>query len=180
MKDLQVVDQYLMIKQLWKEMVQKHDIIDNRRRENVVWRHAFSVACLEYTSLTLQKIGGIISKDHATVLHAQKQHEGNYLYDDRYKQAFIVCSTEIEFLMDKYQDVMQEIVSKRIIELNIDKSVENVVTGYQKRLKRMDEAYKREVYQLNDRIQKLTKQFNIVNERNTILNEELKRVKNLL
>ena len=169
-----------MIKQLWKEMVQKHDIRDNRRRENVVWRHAFSVACLEHTSLTLQKIGGIISKDHATVLHAQKQHEGNYLYDDRYRQAFVVCTTEVEYLMDKYQDVMQEVVSKRIVDLNIDQSIENVVVGYKKRLKRMEERYQRDIYQLNERLQKMSKQLNIVNQRNAILNEELKRTKNLL
>ena len=64
-----ILDQQQMIKALWDNVVIENDIRDNRKRHNIVWRHAFAVAVTEATALSYQLIGQIINKDHSTVIY---------------------------------------------------------------------------------------------------------------
>ena len=61
--DIVVIDQQMMLHSLWKQLKEQEGIKDNRERGNVIWKHAFSVAVIEQTSLSLQRIGEIINKN---------------------------------------------------------------------------------------------------------------------
>jgi len=58
----------------------------NREHRNVMARFAFMVAAGEIYS-TLQ-IARVMDKNHATVIHAWKQHEMNVRYDRQYLQYY--------------------------------------------------------------------------------------------
>lgn len=180
MKELVVIDQYLMVRNLWNELARTYSITESRDRSNVIWRHAFSVACIENTTLTYQRIGEVLKRDHASIIHAVKQHESNYLYDNIYKQRYVELSAELEELMARYQSEIKESISKRIIDINGDKSVERVIGGYEKRIERMKARYDQDTNDLKNQIAIMSRQLNMLTDRNNTLNQELKRVKNLI
>ena len=83
------LSQHKICNNLWKDIKKNNDIPDTSRiRRHVIYRHSFVVAVRKYSTLSTTVIGGIIKKDHATVIHACKQHEGNYNYDINYKSVY--------------------------------------------------------------------------------------------
>lgn len=81
-------EQYKVSEHLWLEIKLANELTESRERRNVIYRHAFSVAVRTLSKLTVQRIGKILGKDHATVIHAVKAHEGNYNYDPDYRNIY--------------------------------------------------------------------------------------------
>ena len=65
-----------------------------------MFRHAFSVAAREASDLGVQQLGKVIGRDHATVLHACKNHESNMKFSSIYRQAYTrIASTLSDMLL---------------------------------------------------------------------------------
>lgn len=65
------------------------DILSKSRvRKNAFGRIAFGAVMRKKTMLSLDAIGKIINKDHATVLYYTKEHENLYKWDSDYKEKF--------------------------------------------------------------------------------------------
>lgn len=99
------VNQQQQLIEYWKAVENTHNIAKNRERKNVMFRHAFMVVAKELSSLSLAAVGSILNKDHATVLHAIRQHEGNmkfiHMYSRIYKNMYMDISdllvTDIDY-----------------------------------------------------------------------------------
>ena len=75
--------------------------VNNRKRENVYARAAFYKVCKINTKQTLESIGAMCGKDHATVLHVTKdggKHE-EYLLIKDYRAIFELFKSSINKLL---------------------------------------------------------------------------------
>ena len=77
--------------QLLSEVIDKHDIMNPSRLRQHVWKRSALCRFLRKNGYTFGKIGQMINKDHATIIHAQKVYENNSIYDD-----FKACIATIE------------------------------------------------------------------------------------
>lgn len=80
----------------WITYAEKHKVVNNRERPNVVKKHAFSHISRTNTSVSLNGIAGILGKTHATILHACRQHDANYSYDPDYRLIYDDMFNEME------------------------------------------------------------------------------------
>ena len=155
MKDLTVIDQFLMVKAFWRELESKYSIGKGRSRDYVIWRHAFSVACVENTTLSLMKIGETINKD-------------------------LELTEELGELVARYQEVMQENISKRVVNIHGEKSVESLLGGYTKQIQRLKTKHSNDTEALKKELAFISRQLKSMKSRNEALSDELLRVKNLI
>jgi len=94
------MSQQEQLKEYWKDLSKKERIRDNRYSRNVMFRHAFSVAAREASNLSLKQLGDLIERDHATILHACKNHESNMKFSSIYRQAYTrIASTLSDMLL---------------------------------------------------------------------------------
>ena len=80
--------EYRSAKMFWERFTSIKGFTDNRQRPNIILKHSFAVACRKITGLSLAEIGSILDKDHATVLHSEKNHESNMMYLNGYKNVY--------------------------------------------------------------------------------------------
>ena len=174
------IDQTLFIQTLWKEIQQANQIRDNRIRENIRWKHAFMCVVSEQTVLSLKEIGRVLNKDHATVIHARKMHESNMLCDERYRNIYNMISAEVEETLDQYQDQIFEVIRNKQIPINGAATEESIALMYEDRIQSLKKRHKKEILQLKSENSILTKEYQRALLRAQGLNEECKRLKNLL
>lgn len=173
--------EYSGISKLWESYTKRKGYVDNRQRCNIIIKHAFSVACRKHTSLSLSEIGGVINKDHTTVLHAGKNHDANIKYLVNYERTYKEIERELIEAMYHQDDIslaediltVKELrqrlitISKKlrykIIELNYLYEQESILPV------RMEEE--------NTFLKRHNKE---LHERNKRLEKELARVKNLI
>jgi chromosome segregation ATPase len=175
--DIVVIDQQMMLAAYWNELKAKHNIEDNRRRENVVWRHAFSVAATQQTSLALQKIGRIMGKDHATIIHARKQHAANYNYDSYYKQCFLQVNAHLAELMSTYNTEVNRAMTKT---LSVSPDFERLIDQHQNELERVNRNAEQKYQALLERYNIVSAELKKQLQRTNQLNERVKRLQNLV
>lgn len=84
------------LKAFWNEYAVKHNVVNNRERSNIIQRHAFCHIARNNTTVSLQGIASVISKNHATVLNACKKHEVNYRYDPDYRACYDNMFADVE------------------------------------------------------------------------------------
>lgn len=171
---------YEVLKRFWQGYSEKHNLTASRERSNVVHRHAFMHIARENLSLTTLMIGRLLGKDHATVLYACKQHLANYKYDSLYKSVWDELNEDVEDMLLANGIVPNPISFGECSPvgdihfryLNLSRRLRVVITEF--------EEYKvsvaREVRDSKKRIE-YTRQ---VEQQNYRLNEEVKRLKNLL
>lgn len=174
------IDQQMFIQALWKELRAANNIQDNRQRENIRWKHAYMCAVSEQTVLSLKSIGSVLNKDHATVLHARSQHESNMTFDERYKNIYNMISNELEETLAEYQDQVYEVIRNKKIPVNGEKTAESMVAMYEQRIRSLKSRYEKQILDLERRNSILTREYKRAQERAQGLNEECKRLKNLL
>jgi len=174
------IDQKMFIKTLWKEIQQANQIRDNRIRENIRWKHAFMCVVSEQTVLSLKEIGRVLNKDHATVIHARKMHESNMMCDERYRNIYNMISAEVEETLDQYQDQIFEVVRNKQLPNNGAAIEETIFSMYEERIESLKKRHKKEILQLKSENSILTKEYQRALLRAQGLNEECKRLKNLL
>lgn len=102
-KILNLVTQESVLTELWKNITKDYNITESRKRNNVRFRYAFATSVRVHSDLSLSAIGKLLSKDHATVLHAMKQHEMNYLYDTTYRKIYEDITKYVEKALDQYR-----------------------------------------------------------------------------
>jgi len=173
-----IIDQQMMLKALWETICKEQDVTDNRERGNVIWKHAFMVAVVEQTSLPLQAIGGIMNKNHATILHAKRQHESNYRFDAKYRQCYEVVTAEIEHIIDKYDDEVRRAIRNR--KTIINPSIDKLEQEYDKKMEFQKRRHYEAYTELESRYRSVLKELRSQQARADKLNDEVKRLKNLL
>ena len=170
--------EYRASKLLWERYKEGRSYEDNRQRHNIITKHSFCVACRELTSLSLAEVGSIISKDHATVLHAMKNHESNTMYLQGYRSSYEYVHRELMKSLD-YEDDWQSTES-----ISSLKELRNRLVKTSQRLREvigelhdLKKSYAMGLSEENEFLKRHNKQ---IHERNKNLEKELARVKNLL
>lgn len=172
--------EYSTILKLWQDYTEQANFIDNRKRENIIIKHAFAVASRELTNLSLNDIGSILNKDHATVLHAEKKHEENMMYLNGYKATYNLFVKElkkvldIEIIKSEAEDIEAQELRNRLIDTSSRLRLQIIEN---KKLKEKLETSSPKLQEENKVLSKILKD---MQQRNEKLNAELIRVKNLL
>ena len=177
---MNIIDQHSILSDYWQSIVELHNIKNNRESRNVMYRHAFFVACREYSNMSLKSIGKIISRDHATVLHAQKVHKNNYMFNKTYREIYDSISCVISEKINKQTEEIEALMFKRLAKSDIKLYTDSMVFMYKKRLEIEHKRHKNQTDSFKKEIKILRKQLKIHQERAENLNQECLRLKNLL
>jgi len=173
-------DQFMELRDLWRSIESEYNIEDNRKRINVLYRHVFSVLCYDLTSLPIVQIASIISRDHATVIHANRNHEHNRKYDKRYEDIYL-------WMYDRISENLKEHIEKREMSAinRARKNNPNVDLDYM--LNQINKKWEVKTATLKKENEKLKNDNEVYKKHNMtqsarikILEAELKRVKNLI
>lgn len=162
----------------WNRYKAENKVTSSRERMNVVHRHAFAVIARENVKLSLTKIGSIIERDHATVIHACKNHEMNYRFDADYRSIYNTISIELQDML-----LHNGIVPKTISDTNEVKDIHFKFLRVSRRLRELIkefELYKQEIASEKKRINATKQYIEGLEKRNQKLDTECKRLKNLL
>ena len=173
-------DQYRMMQELWKAIQTDNQIKDTRDRRNVIYRHSFAIAAVEMTTLPMAQIGGIINRDHTTVVHAMKNKEGNILYDKNFRNIYDTVSSVVAEAMSVYDETVSEYVRKKIKTANPKIDIERIIEENNKRWKAKIANSENKLQLLYRENEVLSKELKISNARVKSMNKELIRLKNLL
>lgn len=166
-----VNSQYISAYHLWEEIKKAYDVKENRERVNVRVRQAFAVALTNETSLTYSAIGSVMDKNHATIIHCRRNHEGNMLYDAHYPELYDYMATRIRDMVIGKTEEVRHMMQKKNYFSNL--SVEHYIEAIERKHKRKVEDLEKERDILRRQVVQLT-------ARNERLHEEYARVKNLL
>ena len=175
-----LLDQQMLLEDYWKTIAGTYNIQNNRQRRNVMFRHAFFTATRHFSNLSLNSIGRIIGRDHATVLHACKMHESNYTYDKLYRSTFDSMAEAIVGRIEKYTENLEDLMAKRLSNINVDVYENSMVLMYKRKLEKAEEMYEERLSALQHDLSVVTKQMKHHKRRAEKLNSECLRLKNLL
>lgn len=177
-----VSNEYETVKRFWALLASELNFNNDRRRENIIIKHSFFTATRELTNLSLSQIGGLLGKDHATVLHATKNHDDNMRYLPNYKTRYIqtklsltealeeagyvnevYCVSDVKVLRERLMKVSSKL-RERIKEVNeLQKILESVDIGVSR--KHYDVVMNHNI-ELKERVRdlenKLTRYMNLV------------------
>lgn len=166
------------LKHFWEEYRKVNNVGDSRERSNVMHRQAFMHIARNNVALPVQRIGRILSKDHSTVIYACRVHDGNYRFDADYRMIWDNLNRELEdFLLGS------GIVPKTISNDGDVKDIHFKFLELSRKLRQKIqdfEKYKRSIRNDIKRINASKSYIQGLEDRNKKLNEELKRLKNLL
>jgi|TARA_R100000479_G_scaffold122875_1_gene63361 hypothetical protein len=169
-------DQELIAREYWATIVKSHEIGTSREHRNVLYRHAFFVVCRNVTQLSLKSIGRILDKDHATVLHAIRQHDTNLRFCAQYQNIYTEMHECLNDIIETNAERVYNIVKQKAQEVNSDAFTDHMVIMYKQKIKNQEEKteqVKKELAIVAEHNKKLQK-------RNEELNAECLRLKELL
>ena len=175
-----VLEYQLAVQKIWDDATRQFEIKNSRERHNVVYRHAFSVACLDNTTLSMKVIGRIIGRDHATVIHARKNHSWNIIREKPYAQAYCFFSEMLSKKTNEHEDIIQEFLRTNVSVSTEKGMIERYTDIYEAKLKRLEGKYEQELQSLRHENKVLSKTLKMAEERTRELNTECLRLKNLL
>lgn len=176
----ETLDQELLVKDFWEAISQTNQIDNNRQRRNIIYKHAFFTCCRELTGLSLSSIGGVLGKDHATVLHAVRNHSINYLHDANYREVYDQMYDSLDDRIQKFNDGINDMIEKRINRMDVEVYNTTVIEMYKKKLRNQRKANDLQIDALKKEMNILRKALKASRNREKSLNEECKRLKNLL
>lgn len=167
------------LQEFWNGYANKHKVVNNRERPNVVKKHAFAHIARTNTSVSLNGIAGILEKTHATILHACRQHESNYTYDPDYRLVYDDMFNEIEeFLL--VNGVVPKTIHPHVSEVeDVHFKFIDVSRRLRNKIKEFD-TYRKSVEVDMSKIHKLKSHSKELQERVWKLESEARRMKNLL
>jgi len=175
-----IIEYQIAIKKIWERAVKEFDVKPNRERHNVIYRHAFSVACLDNTNLSMKVIGRLIDRDHATVIHARKNHNWNLLQEPTYAQAYTYFSELLSNKTAQHEDILQSLLKEQSIKSTDKDMVARYTDIYENKLKRLETKYVSELETLRHSNKTLSRTLKETTKRMNQLNTECLRLKNLL
>jgi len=178
---MKLSSEFKAVVQWWREYSEKSGFTDNRQRGNIILKHSFFVATRELSSLSLNEIGNIINKDHATVLHAIKQHKNNldYLptYPDVYQEIYYGIKKALAIKgIHREAENINDVRELRFRLVNTSERLRMKILEVNSLMKRIDEAPEK-LKQENAFLKKHSRE---IHERNIRLEKELGRIKNLI
>lgn len=173
-------DQEMLAKNYWQNIEETHNIGKSREHRNVMYRHAFSVACRATTSLSLKAIGKILNKDHATVLHAIKYHESNYRFDSQYHEIYTEIHTCLSEIIEENTDKVYNVVKEKALQFDPEVFNDHVIVMYKRKLEKQEQQHKKRANELEKTVEALKKHNKYLQTRVDALNKEGLRLKNLL
>lgn len=100
----------LNLQEEYDNYVIQNRIAKNREHRNVMARFAFMVAAREIYN-TLQ-IARVTEKNHATVIHAWKNHEINLKYDRQYLEYYNACCTIVDKIRKEEEETPEYTLRK--------------------------------------------------------------------
>jgi len=174
------IEYQISIQNIWDNAVAEYDIKPTRERLNVIYRHAFFVACMDNTTLSQKSIGRVVNRDHATVIHARKNHTWNLLKEPRYTDAYRYFSELLSRTSELHDDIVQNILETEKIRIPNRNMISSYTEIYDNKIKRLQAKYNTELETLRYENKTLRKGFKQQCERNEVLNAECLRLKNLL
>jgi hypothetical protein len=177
---MMILEYQLSVKQVWENAKAEFNIKPTRDRRNVIYRHAFSVACLDNTNLSMKVIGAITNRDHATVIHARKNHSWNLIHEKSYSQAYCFFSEILSKQSDEQDEVIQTLLRTTALPNPNKDIVQRYTDIYEAKIKRIERKYEQELETLRFEHKALSKALKTAQKRNEVLNKECLRLKNLL
>lgn len=175
-----IIHQFDTINKLWSELVEEFNIKNNRERYNVIHRHAFAVACLDNTILSMTKIAKILGRNHATIIHSRKNHKWNVLYDKTYARFFHLFCSKITECCAESDEMLDEVIRSRAVALNNDDLISHLEMIYERKAKRLEQNYMSELELLRHTNKAIVKALKTSEERVQRLNNECLRLKSLM
>lgn len=176
-----LLDQEMLMIEFWETLCQTHNISNNRQRRNVIYRHAFMTACRKFSNLSLGTIGKICEgRDHATVLHAQRCHSPNYMYDTTYRNAYDAISNSLIEILDTHTDKVEALMMQKLNQKDIDAYTQSMVSVYKKKMEKQKNRYEEEIVSLKKELSIIRVHLKKQSSRANKLDKECLRLKNLL
>lgn len=166
------------LKLFWEEYSKVNNIGSSRERSNVIHRQAFMHIARNNVSLPLQRIGRLLGKDHSTVIYACRVHEGNYKYDGDYRMIWDNLNRELEDYLLGHGIVPKTISTDGDVQ-DVHYKFLNISRKLRKKIQEF-EAYKKSIKNELKKIAASKQYIQGLEDRNKKLNEEVKRLKNLL
>tara|TARA_R110000744_G_scaffold279186_5_gene391431 strand:- start:400 stop:957 length:558 start_codon:yes stop_codon:yes gene_type:complete len=173
-------DQEMLLSDFWDTMVERYKVVNNRERRNIIYKFSFLVSSRELTSLSLSSIGKRINKDHASVLHAIKQHPVNYMYDKHYREVYDQVYDSLSKKVETFTDNINGLMQQRISKLDAEMFNDVMVKVYKNKLDKQQIANDLHIETLKRDNSVLKTQLKNTRERERWLNDECLRLKNLL
>ena len=173
---------YFELRNYWNEYVLENQVGNSRERENVIHRHAFCVVARRYAPISLKFIGGVLGRDHATVLHASKNHETNYRFDSEYRAIYHRMEADIIDIVTESGIPPREVDAPNTANEEIQQ-LRKKNMNLMGRMRKMILKHKKEIKGVRDEMEhyEYLKKYNQeLVDRNRQLHSELKRIKNLL
>ena len=172
------------IEDYWLECKDFYNIEENRKRPNVMARNAFMVAVRAVCEgkYTYAAIGKLVGRDHSTVLHAESDHATNIKFDGIYRECYGNFYRNIYSLNRAYEGELLDVTDF----LENDKLAAKVqeLADEVRRLTRENGKLEQKLETFEENASKEYKffkaQHHILTTRNTTLNKEVLRLKNLL
>jgi len=106
----------------------------SRKREFSEYRGALMVALRPYFGVV--SIGQLFDKNHATVIHATRNHEMCMKFSVKYREMYKIASS----IVLANQKVSERIISTDIHKMNLDDAITNIKSLLQE-LNKINEAY---------------------------------------
>tara|TARA_R100000951_G_scaffold28045_1_gene24082 strand:+ start:2128 stop:2700 length:573 start_codon:yes stop_codon:yes gene_type:complete len=175
-----LIDQQMLLSDYWKTISETHDVRNNRERRNVIYRHAFFAAARSLSSLSLQSLGKILDRDHATVLHACRIHDSNYHYDKTYRSIFDSIANSMSQSIDNHAEGIENRVIERLKKIDVDLYEKSIVDRYIKKMEHLEFMHKQKIDSLKRELRIVGKQLKIHQTRAENLDKECLRLRNLL
>ena len=173
-------DQQLLVRNYWSTIEETHDVGRNRERRNVLYRFAFFVACREISNLSLNTIGRILNKDHATVIHAMKSHEGNYRFDAQYREIYTEIHSCLTDIVDVNTEKVYSVIRDRAMQVDPDLYHNHIIETYKQRIASQEREHNDKTDVLKSTLLKTQKHNKELKKRMDWLNNECLRLKNLI
>ena len=179
-KIINSLDLEFIVKDFWDSLALANNVKNNRQRRNVIYKHSFFVSCRELTTLSLSSIGKVMGKDHATVLHACRKHEINFMYDSTYRAIYDQVYESLKQKMDEFNVNLNELVTKRINRMEVESFNSAMLIVYKNKLEKQQSIFELEISNLKKEREILRKQLKSSRAREESLNKECLRLKNLV
>lgn len=179
-KIYKTLDQELILKEFWESVSEINGVYNNRERRNIIYKHSMFMCARELTSLSLSSIGKLLNKDHATVLHAIRNHSINYLQDGQYRDVYDQMYAQLEQRMDKFNSDVSDVIERRLNNMDADVYRTTMISMYKKKIEKQKKAHEMQTDALKKEVSILRKQLKISRDREVSLNKECLRLKALL
>ena len=100
--------------QLLTDVMDKHDILNQSRLRQHVWKRSAFAYFLRKHGYTFARIGQMLEKDHATIIHALKIYDNNKRYAD-FKACVMPIESDLQDCAFESMPIIKDVNTKYIM-----------------------------------------------------------------